>query len=127
VAEGIVGCGGWTEVQAKYVRTFDAIELQTTFYHPPGDRVPIVHEPADFRMVTQLMEGLKLKDLDMGDAKYNGPHTCSRCGRLSRWEGTLTRPAVDNNGTERSLRSFAVGRNYARATIMCSPPLRAAA
>jgi uncharacterized protein YecE (DUF72 family) len=37
MAECIVGCCGWTEAQAKYVKTFDSIELQTTFYQPPGD------------------------------------------------------------------------------------------
>jgi uncharacterized protein YecE (DUF72 family) len=35
----IVGCCGWTEAQAKYVRSFDAIELQTTFYQPPANPV----------------------------------------------------------------------------------------
>jgi hypothetical protein len=33
----VVGCCGWTEAQAKYVATFSAIEIQTTFYQPPGD------------------------------------------------------------------------------------------
>ena len=33
----MVGCCGWTEAQAKYVATFSAIEIQTTFYQPPGD------------------------------------------------------------------------------------------
>src|SRR6202161_4552362 len=37
VTECIVGCCGWTQAQEKYVKTFDAIELQTTFYQPPGD------------------------------------------------------------------------------------------
>lgn len=35
--ECLVGCCGWTEAQSKYVKTFDTIELQTTFYQPPGD------------------------------------------------------------------------------------------
>lgn len=35
----IVGCCGWAEAQAKYVATFAAIELQTTFYQPPADAV----------------------------------------------------------------------------------------
>ena len=34
---------------------------------------------------------------------------------------------IDNNATERAIRSVAVGRNYALATIMCSPPLPSAA
>jgi uncharacterized protein YecE (DUF72 family) len=37
VTECIVGCCGWTQAQKKYVKTFDAIELQATFYQPPGD------------------------------------------------------------------------------------------
>jgi hypothetical protein len=37
------------------------------------------------------------------------------------------RGILDNNATERAIRSVAVGRNYALATIMCSPPLPAAA
>jgi integrase/recombinase XerD len=46
--------------------------------------------------------------------------------KLTRYcsDGDLS---IDNNATERSLRGFAVGRNYVRATIMCSPPLPAAA
>jgi len=32
----IVGCCGWTEAQARYVRDFAVIELQTTFYQPPS-------------------------------------------------------------------------------------------
>ena len=35
----IVGCCGWTEAQAKYVATFGAVEIQTTFYQPPADVV----------------------------------------------------------------------------------------
>lgn len=31
-----VGCCGWTEAQARYVSDFRTIELQTTFYQPPG-------------------------------------------------------------------------------------------
>ena len=31
-----VGCCGWTEAQARYVRDFPTIELQTTFYEPPS-------------------------------------------------------------------------------------------
>jgi len=52
VAECRVGCCGWTEAQAKYVKTFEAIELQTTFYQPPADRVAIrwkSQAPAEFR------------------------------------------------------------------------------
>ncbi len=32
----LVGCCGWTEAQARYVRDFTTIELQTTFYEPPS-------------------------------------------------------------------------------------------
>jgi uncharacterized protein YecE (DUF72 family) len=32
-----VGCCGWTEAQAKYLATFGAIEIQTTFYQPPSN------------------------------------------------------------------------------------------
>jgi uncharacterized protein YecE (DUF72 family) len=39
VTECLVGCCGWTQAQAKYVKTFDAIELQTAFYQPPRDTV----------------------------------------------------------------------------------------
>jgi uncharacterized protein YecE (DUF72 family) len=39
MSECIIGCCGWTEAQIKYVRTFDAIELQTTFYQPPADLI----------------------------------------------------------------------------------------
>jgi uncharacterized protein YecE (DUF72 family) len=35
----LVGCCGWTEAQARYVRDFRTIELQTTFYQPPSNRV----------------------------------------------------------------------------------------
>jgi uncharacterized protein YecE (DUF72 family) len=48
----IVGCCGWTEAQAKYVLSFDAIELQTTFYQPPTDVVARrwkAQAPAGFR------------------------------------------------------------------------------
>ena len=31
-----VGCCGWSEAQARYVRDFRTIELQTTFYEPPS-------------------------------------------------------------------------------------------
>jgi uncharacterized protein YecE (DUF72 family) len=31
-----VGCCGWTEAHARYVRDFKTIELQTTFYQPPS-------------------------------------------------------------------------------------------
>jgi len=34
--EVVVGCCGCTEAQARYVKDFDAIELQTTFYQPPA-------------------------------------------------------------------------------------------
>jgi uncharacterized protein YecE (DUF72 family) len=48
----IVGCCGWTEAQAKYVASFDAIEIQTTFYQPPADSVAQrwkATAPAEFR------------------------------------------------------------------------------
>jgi hypothetical protein len=35
--------------------------------------------------------------------------------------------SIDNNHTERSLRGWAVGRNYVRSMIMCSSPFPAAA
>jgi transposase len=35
--------------------------------------------------------------------------------------------SIDNNATERDIRGVAVGRNYARAMIMCSPQLSSAA
>jgi uncharacterized protein YecE (DUF72 family) len=38
-AETLVGCCGWTEAQARYVTTFRSIELQTTFYQPPANKV----------------------------------------------------------------------------------------
>ena len=34
-----VGCCGWTEAHARYVRDFPVIEIQTTFYQPPSDVV----------------------------------------------------------------------------------------
>lgn len=34
-----VGCCGWAEAQARYVRDFKTIELQTTFYEPPAPSV----------------------------------------------------------------------------------------
>jgi uncharacterized protein YecE (DUF72 family) len=52
VSECAVGCCGWTEAQAKYVGTFDTIELQTTFYQPPSDVVARrwkTQAPAEFR------------------------------------------------------------------------------
>ncbi len=39
VNQCIVGCCGWTEAQARYMATFDAIEIQTTFYQPPVNAV----------------------------------------------------------------------------------------
>jgi uncharacterized protein YecE (DUF72 family) len=38
-APPFVGCCGWTEAQARYVRDFQTIELQTTFYQPPSTAV----------------------------------------------------------------------------------------
>lgn len=38
-ARRFVGCCGWTEAQPRYVASFRAIELQTTFYQPPASRV----------------------------------------------------------------------------------------
>lgn len=35
-AQCFVGCCGWTEAQARYIRDFTTIELQTTFYQPPS-------------------------------------------------------------------------------------------
>ena len=51
---------------------------------------------------------------------------------LDRWTALMVfvddgRVEMDNNAAERALRTVAVGRNYVRATIMCSPPLPAAA
>jgi len=47
-----VGCCGWSEAQGSYFRDFPTIELQTTFYQPPADRVAQRWKekaPADFR------------------------------------------------------------------------------
>jgi uncharacterized protein YecE (DUF72 family) len=47
-----VGCCGWTEAQARYVADFPAIELQSTFYQPPANRVAQrwrALAPQDFR------------------------------------------------------------------------------
>lgn len=47
-----VGCCGWTEAQARYVRDFTTIELQTTFYEPPSNAVARrwrAQAPPDFR------------------------------------------------------------------------------
>jgi len=47
-----VGCCGWTEAQARYVRDFAAIELQSTFYDPPAPAVARKWKalaPPDFR------------------------------------------------------------------------------
>lgn len=38
-AECFVGCCGWTEAQARYIKDFTTIELQTTFYQPPSAAV----------------------------------------------------------------------------------------
>jgi uncharacterized protein YecE (DUF72 family) len=35
----LVGCCGWAEAQARYVRDFPTIELQSTFYQPPSINV----------------------------------------------------------------------------------------
>ncbi|HYP13655.1 MAG TPA: DUF72 domain-containing protein [Bryobacteraceae bacterium] len=35
----MVGCCGWSEAQARYVRDFPVIEIQTTFYQPPDASV----------------------------------------------------------------------------------------
>ena len=32
----LVGCCGWADAQARYVRDFKTIEIQTTFYQPPS-------------------------------------------------------------------------------------------
>lgn len=34
-----VGCCGWTEAQSRYVTHFPVVEIQTTFYQPPGDAI----------------------------------------------------------------------------------------
>ncbi len=36
---GCCGCCGWSEAQPRYVADFPVIELQTTFYQPPADKV----------------------------------------------------------------------------------------
>lgn len=38
-AETLVGCCGWSEAQARYVRDFGTIEIQITFYQPPAPAV----------------------------------------------------------------------------------------
>ena len=48
----VVGCCGWAEAQARYTKTFPTIELQTTFYQPPADKVAErwkSHATPDFR------------------------------------------------------------------------------
>ncbi len=52
IQDCIVGCCGWAEAQARYVRDFPVIEIQTTFYQPPGVSVARRWKalaPADFR------------------------------------------------------------------------------
>lgn len=47
-----VGCCGWTEAQARYVRDFRTVELQSTFYEPPSPQVATrwrAQAPAEFR------------------------------------------------------------------------------
>ena len=47
-----IGCCGWTEAQASYVRSFATIELQTTFYQPPATAVAKrwkAQSPPEFR------------------------------------------------------------------------------
>ena len=47
-----VGCCGWTEAKARYVRDFTTVELQTTFYEPPSNTVASrwrAQAPPDFR------------------------------------------------------------------------------
>jgi uncharacterized protein YecE (DUF72 family) len=39
VPSPIVGCCGWTLAQARYMQTFAAIEIQSTFYQPPATAV----------------------------------------------------------------------------------------
>jgi uncharacterized protein YecE (DUF72 family) len=47
-----IGCCGWAEAQARYVREFATIELQTTFYEPPSVAVATrwkAGAPGEFR------------------------------------------------------------------------------
>ncbi len=64
--------------------------------------------------------------LPKGEAGQAVAYTLKNWAALTRYcsDGDL---AIDNNATERSLRSFAVGRNYAQALIMCSRQLSFAA
>ncbi len=47
-----VGCCGWTEAHARYIKDFSTIELQATFYQPPSNAVAKrwkAEAPAEFR------------------------------------------------------------------------------
>lgn len=48
----LVGCCGWTEAQSRYFTRFPTIELQTTFYQPPANKIAErwkAQAPPDFR------------------------------------------------------------------------------
>ena len=94
-----------------------------------GEALRLVRERDARPMLNQLHDYLltiRTQVLPKSDAGQAIAYTLKNWTALTRYcsDGDLP---IDNNGTERSLRGFAVGRNYAHATIMCSPPLPAAA
>src|SRR5436305_5537596 len=71
-------------------------------------------------MLHKYLVAIRGQVLPKSEAGQAVAYTLKNWTALTRYcsDGDLS---IDNNATERSLRSFAVGRNYARAVIMCSP------
>jgi transposase len=94
-----------------------------------GETLRLAREQSARPMLRQLHEYLltiREQVLPKSEAGQAIAYTLKNWIALTRYCGNGDL-AIDNNATERSLRSFAIGRNYARATIMCSPQLPAAA
>ncbi|HUS08651.1 MAG TPA: IS66 family transposase [Bryobacteraceae bacterium] len=94
-----------------------------------GEQLRLLRERDTRPMLNQLHDYLltiREQVLPKSEAGQDIAYTLKNWTALTRYcsDGDLL---IDNNGTERSLRSFAVGRNYAQAVIMCSPQLSSAA
>ena len=80
------------------------------------DARPILNQLHDYLL------NIRAQVLPKSEASQAIAYTLKNWTALTRYcsDGDLP---IDNNGAERSLRGFAVGRNYVLAMIMCSPPV----
>jgi transposase len=94
-----------------------------------GEELLLARERDARPMLNQLHDYLLTigtQVLPKSDAGQAIAYTLKNWTALTRYCSDCDLP-IDNNGTERSLRGFAVGRNYAQVLIMCSPQLSFAA